>query len=526
MSVNYPTSIRIIVLLSLFFLVEFTSAKSQGKCNAGRVVALDLQSPDVQFPTTKRIPLDWKAFPVASNGAITQLNFPKLKPDSQLLWLRITAAIDFREEFLINAILPATGKIIGQFDIRYSHPFQPFQIAIESIYLNEINANGIALQMVKGKTDAWFFLPDKKRIDSKGLQPHILIQSDIDKNDAFQNNMLSMNSIAPFGWISGCVMDALLERSMQGDKKAQTILKKQLACFLDSQKGIRFENPMTEPRDGTFNSIEDFLPFAAIANLYPTHPSVQIALDYLKKKELVSGEIASWNELTTEGCYCISYPLAAIAVQRNDGELAQKALNQLLFRIKLLHINNIVYQRSTFDGHRAFANWGRGVTWYLLGMVKTIKTLKKGHFENLEGIDSVINEFQQVAKTALNYQSSEGLWYSYIDRPETGVDASASAGIATAIAEGVQLSLLDKSYFAKIKLTNQSLTKSITPDGFLTNISQLNRGGEALQANGYRVISQFGMGLLAQLKFNIDLLDKSNKFTVETDSKFIGEIDI
>ncbi len=495
----------------MFFSVECVSAKSQGKYNAARIVATDVRSPEVQFPIKKRIPLGWCAFPVASNGAVTQLNFPKLKHNSKQLWLRITAAIDFREEFLINVILPSTGQVIGQFDIRYSHPFQPFQIAIEPIYLNDINANGIALKMVKGKTDAWFFQPDKTQIDSKGLQPHILIPSDIDKNEAFQNNILSMNSIATFGWIGGCVMDALLERSIQGDKKAQNILKKQLTCFLDSEKGICFENPMTEPRDGTFNSIEDFLPFAAIANLYPTHPSIQMALDYLKKKELVSGEIASWNELTTEGCYCISYPLAAIAVQRNDGELAQKALNQLLFRIKLLHMNDSIFQRSTLEGHRAFANWGRGVTWYLLGMAKTIKTLQKGHFENLKGVDSIIKEYQQAVDLACKYQNEEGLWYSYIDRPETGVDASASGGIATAIAEGVQLGWLDKSYISRIKRTSQSLTKFITPDGFLTNVSQLNRGGEALQANGYRVISQFGMGLLAQLKFNIYLLGKLNK---------------
>jgi unsaturated rhamnogalacturonyl hydrolase len=500
-----------LLILALLFTVECISATSKRKYNAVYCVASDVRSPKVQFPTTKRIPLGWKAFPVASNGAVTHLNFPKLKPDSKQLWLRITAAMDFREKFLINVILPSTRQIIGQFDLRYSHPFQPFQISIDPIYLKAINENGIALKMLKGKSDAWFFMPDKKQKDSKGLQPHILIPSRIDKNDAFQNNVLSMNSLAPFGWIGGCVMDALLERSIQGDKKAESILKNQLACFLDSENGISFESPMTEPRDGKFNSIEDFLPFAAIANLYPSHPSVQMALDFLKKKELASGEIASWNELSTEGAYCVAYPLAAIAVQRNDQALAQKALNQLLHRIKLLHTNGNIYQRSTLEGHRGFANWGRGVAWYLLGMAKTIKTIQKGQFKNLNGIDSIIKEYQRAVDLVCKCQNEEGLWYSYIDRPETGIEASGSAGIATAIAEGVQLGWLDKSYIAKIKRTNQSLTELITPDGFLTNVSQLNRGGEAFQANGYRVISQFGMGLLAQLKFNIYLIETSDK---------------
>jgi hypothetical protein len=56
--------------------------------------------------------------------------------------------------------------------------------------------------------------------------------------------------------------------SKKGDNNALHVLKTQLGFFLHNEKGIIFESPMTEPRDGTFNSIEDFLPFAAIAGFH------------------------------------------------------------------------------------------------------------------------------------------------------------------------------------------------------------------------------------------------------------------
>jgi hypothetical protein len=237
--------------------------------------------------------------------------------------------------------------------------------------------------------------------------------------------------------------------AQKSDQEALKTLKKQLNCYLDSEKGIIFENPMTEPRDGTFNSIEDLLPFAAIIGLYPEHPSVEMALDFLKSKERPDGMIISGNDITTEGCYTIAYPLAVLAVTRNNRDLAQTALNQLLFRTRFLANDHTIFQRAI----------------------------------------AIVS----------NWQNKEGLWHSFIERSKTGIDTSASAGIATAIGWGVRLGLLDQAMLKKARKAHSSIMDYLTPDGFLTHVSQINRGGETLQASGYRVISQFGMGLLAQL---------------------------
>lgn len=454
------------------------------------------------FPVGKRIPLGWEAFPVWASPhdeARSVLHFPAFRPSTESAWLRITAAIDFREEKKLAAFLPKTGTELGVFDIRFAHPFQPFQIPIDPEHFREIRKQGIGLKMIQGTKDAWFFLPDANQPDTQGLRPQLLISGEFDPAVSFRQNLLSLNSFSPFGWMGGSVQDALLEMYLRGDLAALPVLKQQLDNYLDEEKGIRFENPHTEPLDGAFNSIEDFLPFAAIAQCYPDHPSVQLAVDFLKGKEREDLLIASGNHVTTEGCYTVAYPLAVIAVQRGDRAMAHTALMQLVHRMRFLSDETAIYQRSGLDGQKGYRNWGRGAVWYLLGMIKTLAVLKKSPFEDMPEITVLEKEFQRAIAVLLPWQNQQGLWYSFLDRPDTGVDTSASAGIAAAIGWACEMGVLDRAYLQNALHAYEGLLPYLTPDGFLTAVSQINRGGEALQSGGYRVISQFGMGLLAQL---------------------------
>ena len=89
-----------------------------------RIVCKNVIHPELEFPTEKRVPLGWKAFPVLANGNESTLHFPNIEAGTENLWLRLTAAIDFREKILVVAFLPESKKEIGRFDIRFAHPFQ------------------------------------------------------------------------------------------------------------------------------------------------------------------------------------------------------------------------------------------------------------------------------------------------------------------------------------------------------------------------------------------------------------------
>ena len=467
-----------------------------------RYVATRIDTPTVLFPTDKRVPLNLTAFPVpvaSATSAPVRLLFPKLPTSPGSVYLRLTAAIDFRETKTVELYLPESGQVIGTLEMRYAHPFQPFQTLVEPQWLSSVQQQGLGLRLSEGTKPAWFFLPEALPTDAAGLPPQLLVGEGAASEKVFLQTLYSMNSFSPFGWMGGSVQDALYELHRRGSEQATQTLKTHLNHYLDDQQGIIFENPVTQPLDGTFNSIEDFLPFAAIVNLYPEHPSVQKAVDYCLDHRKGPGIIMAGKEVTTEGCYTVAYPLAAMAQVRQDAELARIALDQLRYRTQYLTDEAAIYQRSTLDGQKAYRHWGRGVAWYLLGTIKTLVLLKES-FGEVVNTSETQRAWVAAVQMVQSHQDKQGLWYSYLDESATGIDASASGGIAAAMAWGERLGILPKENLRTAKTTYQALHQYLTPDGFLTQVSQINRGGEALQRSGYRVISQFGMGLMGQLK--------------------------
>jgi rhamnogalacturonyl hydrolase YesR len=488
-------------------LLPGLSFASPGRKKYTRYLAQNIEYPIVPFPLEKRVPLGITAFPVPESDSIkpsTHGQFPQVDFKAKSLSFRLTAAIDFREEKTIRLYLPESKQEIGTLDIRYAHPFQPFQTTIDPKWIPEIKRQGIALQMIDGTQTPWFFLPDQLPTDATGLAPQLLTGDKPASEKEFLNTLYSMNSFSPFGWMGGCVQDALYELHRQGNSRATETLETHLSHYLDERHGIILESPHTRPLDGTFNSIEDFLPFAAIVNLHPDHPSVQKAVDYCLDHRNKQGIIMAGKHITTEGCYTVAYPLATIAQARKDAALAQIALDQLRYRTQYLVDESAIYQRATLSSEKAYRNWGRGAAWYLLGTIKTLDVLQNGSF-NLSGTEEVQQAFVAAARMADDLKSSEHLWYGYLDQPVTEVDTSASAGISAAIVWGVQLGLLPGSHRRAAQTTYKSLQDYLTPDGFLTQVSQINRGGETLQESGYRVISQFGMGLMGQLKAALEI---------------------
>ena len=92
------------------------------------------------------------------------------------------------------------------------------------------------------------------------------------------------------------------------------------------------------------------------------------------------------------------------------------------------------------------------------------------------------------------------MWRGYLDAPSAALDTSVTAVLAVALVWGVAEGWLEPDYIKVGKQAYAGLLEYLTADGFLTSVSQINRGAEDLQRRDYWVISQFGMGLMAQLK--------------------------
>lgn len=141
----------------------------------------------------------------------------------------------------------------------------------------------------------------------------------------------------------------------------------------------------------------------------------------------------------------------------------------------------------------------------MLGLARTLRVLHE--YDELarmpQAIRVRINELKEelvrIADVIIGHQSEQGLWYVYVDEPQTGVKTSGSAAIAASLAIGVQLGILGDSSLAVSKRARNALTSYLTEDGFLHGVAQNNKAGEELQRSGYRVLSQMATGLAAQL---------------------------
>ncbi len=544
---------------------------AEQKENAAYFIAELTESKDVEVPPAKRIPFGWKASAVGGDGierevvshgsgsrngngsaiessgsehgeefggkelpfgAVISLSWPDeakatnltltantsnvASPTNQAYIpmgsarLRITAAIDVREELKLEVITSRSRCSVGVFDIRYASALQPFEVVIAPEQRRKVLEEGVELSMMGEGGVFWILQPDSAlRNQAPLLFPHLLV-SEEDEGDAAEQeeqrlqqmlrSLSSLSSLQPFGWLEGCVLDGLMDLSAAlHDPRFKETAMRHLAYYLDENQQLKYENPRSEPVDGKVYGIEGTLPFAAWVRLQPEHPALEQALSLWRSLEREDGAICGAGMLSAEGSYTVAYPMAVLARVRQDEGLAKKAIRQLEVRRELLiDPGGVLYLRCHSDGSRTFRNWARAYAWYLLGLIRTLQELRATGYRS-SSMDLCEEEFVRASKIALRYQSTDGLWSVFLDEPAVGSDASGSAGIAAALALGANAGLLPKQAHLAAERAMQGLIPYLTPDGVLGHVAQSNKGGEALQRSGYRVMFQMATGLMGQL---------------------------
>ena len=208
--------------------------------------------------------------------------------------------------------------------------------------------------------------------------------------------------------------------------------------------------------------------------------------------------------LSTEGCYTYAYPLMQIAINRRDAGLAQTALDEICARIeRLVAADGGISQNVPANKKPAMRNWGRGIAWFMLGIVQTMRALENSPLkgEKFDGVDLIKKTIADSSKYIKSFQGENGAWSCFIDDEKTLLETSGSVGIAAAFALAAEAGLIDSSYMERAEKTlNWFMDReNIEPDGFSKNVTQSNRIGNAFQRSGYRVIMPISSGLAAQI---------------------------
>jgi unsaturated rhamnogalacturonyl hydrolase len=459
------------------------------------------------LPQGKSITRGWSAVHLGEDQDRMELIWPtdveySKQSAGQSSRLRITVALDFRDAQRIEVRLLQSNESIGAIDIRYAYVFQPFELLLTAEQTAAVLGEGVRLELQGGNQPLWVFDTLSHAEERVLFTPHLLIGEPDSRVEEALDTMLSLSSLQPFGWMEGCVLDGLYSlQPLLGADRVDPILNLHFSQFFNDKGDLLYEDLHGNKADGTFTTIEATLPLAVITKYRPEHPVIHKAVEFFEAKGLKSGGVVMDGDMVSaEGSYTVAYPLAVMAKRFERQDMAEQAIAQVLLRRDCLAREQHVYLRyMQRSGEHTFRSWARAFSWYCLGLVKTCAELKDSPFASLTGMAELEAEIIRIAEVAVSWRQPGWLWTCFLDDAATGIDTSGSAGISAALALAASRQLLPASYMEIAQHNLLELSSYLTPDGILAGVAQHNAGGMELQRGGYRVCSQMGLGLWAQL---------------------------
>lgn len=399
--------------------------------------------------------------------------------------LRLTIALDHRADSRV-VVSDANGQLISSCEVRYAGGYQPSDVALPDNVAGPLSMRieGAPLWVVTGGladagVHAW---SSDGEDDREAVALALLAEPRCQQN---------------FSWKDGCITDALVDLGrVTGDPRYVAALTRRAHHFVSDGK-FRYEDHVNEPRENRFYGIEGGLSVAALMD----QPGGELLEALLRQfwdteRTQADGTISDGRHLSTEGNYCVAWPMALMARRASDRALAERACAQLRVRRERMRTGESLWQARNGDEPGRLAGWARAVAWYLLGWARTLAAI-----HGLKEWDpDLVAEFQRAAAWTQRWQRREGLWGNFIDDATSVVDTSGSAGIATALAWGQALGLLGSDARDAAGRARQGLHQYLIADGWLSGCAQENKGGDALQRGDYRVCAPFGLGLWGQLQ--------------------------
>jgi rhamnogalacturonyl hydrolase YesR len=109
---------------------------------------------------------------------------------------------------------------------------------------------------------------------------------------------------------------------------------------------------------------------------------------------------------------------------------------------------------------------GRGNGFAAFGLMETLTAMPAAHPSRA----AVLAIFQRQMKGLASWQAPDAMWREIIDRPGAYREETATAMILTAMARGVRLGWLDRSYAPIVDRAWRALAAHVTEDGGLVDV--------------------------------------------------------
>ncbi len=402
-------------------------------------------------PVGVRVSFGWSSFVLDSRPVALVVD----EPVDGAAALRVANALDLRDRAVVEVASAAGGEQYGTIDLSFAVATQVGELELPSAALDDVRRDGLRLRRIEGEAPVHILAPGGA---ADPFVPHLLVPHAAPAEERLRAALRDPDeTLTQFGWMAGCVMDALLDLGLP------EVLETQLDRYFDDS-GPVWEDFSSRPRDGEVTGTETTSMYATLALRRPDHAAVDRVLDFFARRTDEYGVIGD-GAVVAEHNYTVAYPLAAIGRARGRDDLLEVAARQLRARRDALWHDGALWLRRFPDGRRTYRAWSRGVAWYLLGAARTLRLLGAD-----AAFDDLRDDLVDRCRWALALQRPDGLWGSYLEDRSTVVETSGSAGIATG-------------------------------DGLVAGMSVSNKAeaGEDMQRSDHRVIGACATGLAGQL---------------------------
>lgn len=263
-----------------------------------------------------RVPFGWQALGLAPGGAAIEVRWSGMSQGLERLpcRFRLTSAIDSRECKRVEVRILGNGTLVGEFDLRFTPALQTVEIPLPSDVAGVFMQFGCTLRLIEG-TGPWWFLT-KGASDTPlphVLQPHVLIETaSNDRMAQFLQQMLTLATVQPFGWMEGCILDGLWDlHQVQPQSGYLQAMAAHLQLFFPENGRLVYEDPRSRPHDDRVDGIESTLMFAALQRWQPMHPWLEGVRQFWDQRLKQYGRVQDSGTSPRRGLYRgISHGLA------------------------------------------------------------------------------------------------------------------------------------------------------------------------------------------------------------------------
>jgi unsaturated rhamnogalacturonyl hydrolase len=107
--------------------------------------------------------------------------------------------------------------------------------------------------------------------------------------------------------------------------------------------------------------------------------------------------------------------------------------------------------------------WGRGTGWYMIGLIETLVEMPKKH----PHYTFLLEAYVAAARSLRKFQRPDGHWNWAILHKSDSFDSSTTSLVGYSMMRGIQVGLLDRSFWDVVKMAIQALVSVTRSDGLL-----------------------------------------------------------